>query len=190
MKPAIFLDRDGVVIENRANYVRSWDDVSFIPAALEALCKASDFPYKLILITNQSAVGRGIIPLEKAEKINERVSKVVKDYGGRLDALYMCPHKPEDHCNCRKPHPGMLLQAAKDLNIDLSLSYMIGDALSDLKAGWTANVRESILVRTGRGETQSSLPEVKNLKPFPIVDTLADALDYILNNSGEIDAGN
>jgi len=181
MDPAIFLDRDGVIIENRKNYVRSWRDVAFIPGALAALRSAQSCSYKFILVTNQSVVGRGLITLEQAEAINRRIRTVILESGGRLDAVFMCPHAPQEKCTCRKPLPGMLLQAAESLKLDLSRSYMVGDALSDLLAGKAAKVREALLVRTGRGQVQAALPEALHLLPFPIFDSLAEAMAHILS---------
>ncbi|HWQ05155.1 MAG TPA: D-glycero-beta-D-manno-heptose 1,7-bisphosphate 7-phosphatase [Longilinea sp.] len=179
MDPAIFLDRDGVIIENREDYVRSWSDVEFIPAALEALRNYRSSPFRIVLVTNQSAVGRGLITLKQAQKLNQRITMVVEQAGGRVDGTWMCPHAPHENCACRKPQPGLLLQAATALSLDLSRSYMIGDALSDLKAGRAAGVREAMLVRTGRGSWQASLPEAALLQPFRIFDSLAEALNQI-----------
>lgn len=179
MEPAIFLDRDGVIIENREDYVRSWSDVEFFPAALAALRNFSSSPYRIILVTNQSAVGRGLVTLEQAEDLNQRITAVVEANGGRVDGTFMCPHAPQANCECRKPRPGLLLQAAQALNLDLSRSFMIGDALSDVKAGQAAGVREAVLVRTGRGRRQAALPEAALLQPFRIFNSLAEALDHI-----------
>lgn len=183
MEPAIFLDRDGVIIENREEYVRSWSDVEFFPAALAALRNFSSSPYRIVLVTNQSAVGRGLITLAQAESLNQRITAAVVDNGGRVDGTWMCPHAPQAHCDCRKPRPGLLLQAAEALNLDLSRSFMIGDALSDLQAGRAAGVREAMLVRTGRGRRQAALPEAALLQPFGVFDSLAEALDHISSQS-------
>ena len=175
-QPAIFLDRDGVIMENRPNYVRSWDDVKLYPQALQALAQIRHILYKIIVITNQSAVGRGIITLEEAQAINDRLVVEVRKRNGRIDAVYMCPHAPSDNCQCRKPKPGLLLQAAADHNIDLSRSFMIGDALTDLAAGVAANISHTILLRTGRGSAQAQLPETDQFNPLCIYNSLADAL--------------
>lgn len=179
MPPAIFLDRDGVIIENSPTYIRSWKDVIILPGALTALASIHDRPYRVVMVTNQSVVGRGIIPLRAAVDINQRLAKIIEQAGGRIDGIFMCPHAPEDECDCRKPKPGLLLQAAQALCIDLSQSFMIGDALSDLLAGQAAGVRESILVRTGRGASQETLPRPAGLRPFRAYSTLADALKEI-----------
>lgn len=182
-QPAIFLDRDGVVIENCSRYVRSWADVEIFPQALDALAAVRDAPRRIVLVTNQSAVGRGIISHETAEAINDQLLDVIRRAGGRVDAVYMCPHGPDDGCGCRKPRPGLLLQAAADLNIDLDRSIMIGDALSDVQAGQAAGVAQAILLRTGRGRDQEQLPAAADLPPFRVYDTLADALRDCLDVS-------
>jgi D-glycero-D-manno-heptose 1,7-bisphosphate phosphatase len=179
MEAALFLDRDGVIIENRENYVRSCGDVAFLPAALAALRKAAASPYKIILVTNQSAIGRGIITMAQADTINHHIVGEIENAGGRVDAVFMCPHTPQDQCDCRKPRPGMLLQATEQFNLDLSHSFMIGDSLTDLLAGRAAGVRESIIVRTGRGAVQAALPEAHVLQPFLSFDSLYEALEYI-----------
>lgn len=176
MHPAIFIDRDGVIIENRPTYVRSLSEISFFSQALQGLAQASSSPYKFVLVTNQAGVGKGLIPLEIAEEINRRVVAEVEKTGGRIDGVFMCPHKPEDGCNCRKPCPGLLLQAAQALSIDLSKSVIIGDSLTDLRAGRLAGVQRVALVRTGRGSQQAQAPEAIELQPFAVYENLAEAL--------------
>lgn len=176
MFPAVFLDRDGVIIENRDNYVRAWEDVAFIPGALSALSNLSRSPYKIVMVTNQSAVGRGILSLSTAQAINQRIVAEIEKSGGRIDAVFICPHAPKDACDCRKPKPGLILQAARSLNLDLTRSIMVGDALSDLSAGQNAGVGQTFLVRTGRGAAQALLPEASHLRPFRIYATLSEVL--------------
>jgi D-glycero-D-manno-heptose 1,7-bisphosphate phosphatase len=175
----IFLDRDGVIIENRSNYVRSWKDVQFLPGALSALVKLASTPYKIIVVTNQSAVGRGIITFEEAEAISNQILSVIKSTGGRIDAYYVCPHAPEEKCSCRKPQPGMLLTAARELQIDLQNSLMVGDALTDIQAGKRAGVPGNYLVLTGRGREQLQLPEVVSIRPFTTLRSLAEIPEII-----------
>lgn len=155
MQRAVFIDRDGVIIENRDGYVRSWSEVRFIPGALEALAKLGGSRYAVVLVTNQSAVGRGLISLHEAQEINRCVVAEIRAHGGRMDAVYMCPHRPDEGCTCRKPAPGMLLQAARELELDLASSTLIGDALSDLAAARAVGVR-GVLVLTGRGSDQAA----------------------------------
>lgn len=176
MQPAVFLDRDGVIIENRANYVRSWEDVSFFPPALKALAGASRSPYRFVFITNQSAIGRGLLSYQAAIELHSRIVAEVERSGGRIDGSYICPHHPQDGCSCRKPKPGLLFQAAEELCLDLSRSIMIGDALTDLKAGKSAGVLRTILLKTGRGADQARLPNSSSCQPFEVFDNLAEAL--------------
>jgi D-glycero-D-manno-heptose 1,7-bisphosphate phosphatase len=182
MFPAVFLDRDGVIIENRDNYVRGWEDVAFIPGALSALSKLNRSPYKIVMVTNQSAVGLGILSLSTAQEINQRIVLEIEKSGGRIDAVFICPHAPKDACDCRKPKPGLILQAARALNLDLTRSIMIGDALSDLSAGQNAGVDQTFLVRTGRGAAQALLPEASHLRPFSIYETLSEALVQVIDH--------
>lgn len=182
MNSAIFLDRDGVIIENRDEYVRSWEDVAFLPGALTSLARLAKSPYKIIMITNQSAVGRKIISFETAFEINHRIVKVITKAGGRIDGVYLCPHAPDDHCLCRKPLPGLLLQAQDEHQIDFLSSCLIGDAISDLQAAYSAGIPNRILVRTGRGEAQLQLPAIASLPPFQVFPDLASAINFLLTD--------
>jgi len=180
MHPALFLDRDGVIIENRPDYVRSWSDVIVFPRALAALARLQTSAFKIIIVTNQSAVGRGLIPLSDANEINTRLVTQIKRAGGRVDAVWMCPHAPEDGCDCRKPRPGLLLQAAEAHSIDLSRSILIGDALTDLEAGRSAGIPLNILVRTGRGAAQEKMANPSLLNSLLVYNDLAEALDDLI----------
>jgi D-glycero-D-manno-heptose 1,7-bisphosphate phosphatase len=180
MKPAIFLDRDGVIIQNRPDYVRSWNDVEFLPAAVDALARLASAPYPMVFVTNQSAVGRGIISLETAQAINRRLVAELRAQGCRVDGIFMCPHAPEDGCACRKPKPGLLFQAAEALGIDLSASVMIGDAWTDLQAGAAAGVSRLGLLLTGRGEQQLLLPRPPEVAHALVFSDLAAALAALL----------
>jgi len=182
MFSAIFLDRDGVLIENKANYVRDWSDVKIYPEAISALSHSAIKNHKIVIVTNQSAVGRGIISLETANQINSRLVKLIHQHGGKVDGVYMCPHKPDDDCFCRKPKPGLLLQAAKELSLDLQRSWMIGDAWSDVQAGQSAGVQQAILIRTGRGEEQLSQARPESITKHLIFDNLPLAFETIVTS--------
>ena len=183
MLAAVFLDRDGVIIENRDEYVRTWDDVAFIPGALDALARLSQTPYAIILVTNQSAVGRGILSLSGALELNHTLVSEVKAAGGRIDDTFLCPHAPWENCQCRKPRPGLLLQAAEKYALNLSRSLMVGDAVSDIIAGRSAGVGKSALVLTGRGKVQVRLEEAKTLQPFDVFPHLGGFVDHLLSGS-------
>lgn len=181
MYPAIFLDRDGVLIENRADYVRDWSHVKIFPEAIHALSLATDTNYKIVIVTNQSAVGRGLVLQAHADEINRRLINLIHHRGGQVDGVYMCPHKPDDDCSCRKPRPGLLLQAARELTLDLQHSWMIGDAWSDLQAGQRAGVRQTILLKTGRGAEQLQQPCPEEIAGHLIFDNLLLAFDAIFS---------
>jgi D-glycero-D-manno-heptose 1,7-bisphosphate phosphatase len=183
MFPAVFLDRDGVLIENRSDYVRDWSQVSIFPDTPAALSSIRSAGYKIVIVTNQSAVGRGLISAETAEAINQRLVEHLRREGGHIDAVYMCPHQPQDACNCRKPKPGLLLQAAGELSLDLHRSWMIGDAWSDLQAGHAASVHLSILVKTGRGNGQLLQSKPGELGSFLVVDNVSAAVKAILEEN-------
>jgi len=132
---AIFLDRDGVINYNRNDYVKSWEEFKFIPGAKKAIKKINQTDKLLIIITNQSPIGRGILTHEKLDELHDLMLSELSEAGCHIDAIYYCPHHPNDKCDCRKPKPGLILSAAKDFNIDLEASWMIGDSESDLEAG-------------------------------------------------------
>jgi len=183
MLPAIFLDRDGVIIENRSEYVRSWADVRFLPGALPALARLKDSPYIIVIITNQAGIGRGLISLQTAEQINAQLIREIEAAGGRVDGLFMCPHKPDDGCDCRKPQPGLILQAARALDIRLEDSLIIGDNLSDLQAGMAARVGQVVLVRTGLGAEFASQLQAAGLSDTPVYNDLAQALTALVKST-------
>jgi D-glycero-D-manno-heptose 1,7-bisphosphate phosphatase len=176
MQPAIFLDRDGVVIENRTNYVQNWSQVKFIEKSLETLVQMSQLPYRIVIITNQAGIGRGIISEDQAAEINHLMVQFINQAGGRIDGLYMCPHTPEDNCACRKPKPGLLYRAAEELEIDLSQSILVGDNLSDIQAGLSAGLSKVRLVRTGLGEEYEKKLADTGVVSTPIFDNLAEAM--------------
>jgi D-glycero-D-manno-heptose 1,7-bisphosphate phosphatase len=175
MHKAIFMDRDGVIIQNRPNYVLSWSDVEYLPQSFEAL-RIIHPTIKIIIITNQSAVGRGLITLQAAQALNQRIEQEIRDHGGRVDGSYMCPHSPQQACQCRKPQPGLILRAARELDIDLDNSLLIGDALSDILAGKNAGIPKNILVETGRGSQQILLPELHLIDDILIYKNLLTAV--------------
>ena len=181
MYPSIFLDRDGVLIENRSDYVRDWSQVKIIPEAIRALSLAPIKKYKVVIVTNQSVVGRGLVLLKTAQEINQRLINLIRGQGGQIDGVYMCPHKPDDGCTCRKPLPGLLLQAAQDLSLDLQRSWMIGDAWSDVRAGEAAGLRGTILLKTGRGTEQLLQARLEKVTDNLVFDNLPLALETIFS---------
>jgi len=179
MFPAIFLDRDGVLIENRSDYVREWSHVEILPKIPDALAGFQRAGFKIIVVTNQSAIGRGLVSSATADEISERLVKTIKENGGWIDGVYTCPHTPEDQCTCRKPQPGMLFQAAQDFSLDLAASWMIGDAWTDMQAGQAAGLRGTIMVRTGRGSAQLRESQPENITPILVCEDLFEACNIV-----------
>ncbi|MEJ5199420.1 MAG: D-glycero-beta-D-manno-heptose 1,7-bisphosphate 7-phosphatase [Anaerolineae bacterium] len=177
--PAIFLDRDGVINENRSDYVKSWAEFVFLPGALEALRKLADLDRPVIVISNQSAIGRGIVDRETIDEINARMMDAVRAAGGRIDGVLYCPHRPDEGCICRKPRPGLLLLAAGRFGLDLCASYLIGDAESDILAAHAAGCR-AILVKSGRGAEQLQLLQQHGINGFHVADDLSHAVAWLL----------
>jgi D-glycero-D-manno-heptose 1,7-bisphosphate phosphatase len=175
---AVFIDRDGVICENRSDHVKSWDEFRFLPGATESLAALSRLGLPIIVITNQAIVNRGLVPASVVEDIHGRMMAEVEAYGGRIDRVMYCPHTPQEQCACRKPEPGMLLRAADEMGIDLSQSYMVGDAAADLMAAERAGCRP-FLVLTGRGWQQlfSSLSSVNH---FTLSRNLLAATSHIV----------
>lgn len=180
MQPAVFLDRDGVIIENRPEYVRGWEDVEFLPGSLVALAWLAPLPYRIVIVTNQAGIGRGLLSQARVAEINCRLVNRIESAGGRVDGVYVCPHKPEDGCACRKPQPGLILQATEELDIDLRQSILIGDNLSDIGAGQAARVGQIALVRTGLGEKFARQLASSGFADIPVFDDLAQALDSLI----------
>jgi D-glycero-D-manno-heptose 1,7-bisphosphate phosphatase len=181
LKPAIFLDRDGVIVENRADYVKSISEIQILAGALAALARAAQLEARLVVVSNQSAIGRGLLTEAGLQAITAHLQAAITAAGGRIDGWYFCPHRPDAGCHCRKPKPGMLLDAAADLGLDLPASVIIGDAMSDLLAGQAAGT-QAILVRTGRGQSQVPGLSAAGLAAVPVVADLAAALEQLVRS--------
>lgn len=181
-RPALFLDRDGVLNENRADYVRTPEQVVMLPGVEGALRALAATPYAVVVVTNQSAVGRGLMTAATLAEINRGIVTWIEQAGGRVDAVYACPHTPDAGCRCRKPRPGMLTQAAADLNLDLSRSWLVGDAVSDLEAAAAAGCHP-LLVLTGRGARQQAHLHSHPLAATPVLPNLAAAAQWVLGRA-------
>jgi D-glycero-D-manno-heptose 1,7-bisphosphate phosphatase len=154
-RPAIFLDRDGVINERIVDgYVSAWHEFCFLQDAQIALRETARLRLPVLVVSNQSGVGRGLVARQALREITRRFVESVERHGGRIDGVYYCPHRPDEDCPCRKPKPGLLLQAARDWRIDLLASVMVGDTESDIEAARRAGCRSILL------EAQS--PAVEN----------------------------
>jgi D-glycero-D-manno-heptose 1,7-bisphosphate phosphatase len=178
---AVFLDRDGTLIEEK-NYLSRPEQVVIYDAVPAALKRLQDAAFKLIVVSNQSGVGRGYFTLEDVERVHRRLGEELGRRGVRLDKIYIAPEAPGQPSRGRKPSPQFLLDARDEFGLDLSARYMIGDKLIDLECGRNAGVRKCLLVRTGYGaELERVSPE--QIGPTAVVDDLLAAAEWILNDS-------
>jgi len=145
--PAVFLDRDGTIIED-VTYLRHPDEVRLLPRAGQAIGLLNAAGLPVIVATNQSVIARGMVDPATLEAIHERLRRALAGEGASIDAIYVCPHHPDEGCVCRKPRPGLLLQAAAEWHLDLTASFMVGDRPLDILAGQAAGCR-TVLVETG-----------------------------------------
>jgi D-glycero-D-manno-heptose 1,7-bisphosphate phosphatase len=174
----IFLDRDGVINENRDDHVRSWAQFVFVPGALDALRLLTQWQYRIFIVTNQAVVGRGLITAETLDDIHTRMRATIQAHGGQITDMRACLHRPDEHCGCRKPQPGMLRDLATTWQINLARTYFVGDALTDMQAGKAAGCR-TLLVRTGRGSEQATNPAWAAAQPDHAADDLLAAVHLI-----------
>ncbi len=175
---AIFLDRDGVINENRPDYVKTWQEFIFLPRAFAALAKIAASDFVIVVTTNQSGIARQRMTQAALDDIHARMLAEIAARGGRIDAVHFCPHDTNAGCDCRKPKTGMYVRAARDFEIDFARSYLIGDAQEDIAAAQSIGV-QPILVRTGRGaEHREKLLGNGNSK-FHTADDLLDAVNWI-----------
>jgi len=157
----IILDRDGVINFDSAQFIKSPDEWKPIPGSLEAIARLNQAGFRVVLATNQSGVGRGLFDMATLNAIHDKMHKMVGQAGGRIDALFYCPHAADSSCECRKPKPGMMHEIARRFNVSLAGVPAIGDSLRDLEAAAAVGA-QPILVLTGKGaKTQAAggLPE-------------------------------
>lgn len=182
-RKAVFLDRDGVLIRQReGEYLSDPGRVELLPGAAAAVRRLREAGFATVVVTNQAGVGYGYLTEEVLGEIHARLARELAREGAALDAIYHCPHTPEDNCPCRKPAPGMLVRAARELGIDLSRSYMVGDMTTDIEAGKRAGCF-TVLVRTGFGGSDGRSDAV----PDAVCDDLRAAADLILRREARGD---
>ena len=175
----IFIDRDGVINENRSDYVKNWDEFRFLPGSREAIASLTKAGHRIVVCTNQAGVAQGLISMDTIEDIHRRMLAAVKEMGGVIEKVYSCTHSKDADCDCRKPRPGMLLRASRELNLDMNDAVFIGDSITDMQAGLAAGVR-TILVLTGLGMEHFRQHYRQMKPPFHIALNLKHAVDVIL----------
>ena len=177
-KKFIILDRDGVINEDSDDYVKSAEEWYPIPGSLEAIAKLKKADYTVVIATNQSGIGRGLFGFEEFEEMCEKMDVMLDQVGGYIDGIFLCPHTPEDDCDCRKPLPGMFEQIAGEFDIDLTGVPVAGDSLRDLQAGQAVGC-VPYLVKTGKGER--TIAKGEGLEGVVIFEDLAEFVESILS---------
>jgi len=189
LRPAFFLDRDGVVIKVR--YLENLGpgdpitprfvtipQVIILPGVAAALRKIREHGWLAVVVTNQGYVGRGVVTQSELDAVHGHINAELAKEGARIDRFYVCPHPASAECDCRKPKVGLFLRAARELGIDLGRSVMVGDRLSDIAAGRNAGCRQSFLVRNG-GWGERTLAELSSPPDFPVCADLAEVADTV-----------
>ena len=179
MTRAVFLDRDGVINKNWDTGTRALEKFIYEDGALSALAKLAIIREPIIVVTNQAAVGRGLMSRETLQQIHDKMLSDIKAAGGRVDAIYICPHKPEDRCQCRKPLPGLLTQAAAERHLSLQESFVLGDYPRDLASGLAVGATTIWL-----DHRYTFHLEWGNTRPHHTVTTLEAAVELILQAWG------
>ena len=184
-RPAVFLDRDGVIIED-VHYLKTPDQVRLTPGAGAAVARLNAEGLPVVVVTNQSGVARGYFPVERIDEVHLRLDWLLAEQGAHVDRYYFCPHHPDGtvaayrvECDCRKPRPGMIHRAALDMGIDLDASYLIGDKVSDLEAGAAAGCR-TLLVRSGRDKPLRGPLPADRLRLLAVTVDLPEAVALVL----------
>ena len=186
LKPAVLLDRDGT-LNKEVHYLSRPEDLELLPGAGPAVARLRDRGYAVVVITNQSAIARGLLTEVGLSEIHRELRRQLAVFGAALDGIYYCPHHPafgdppyRADCECRKPRPGMVFRAAVELNIDLKRSLAVGDKLSDLHAGWNAGCMAA-LVLTGHGEEHRRMATPEEQSRIACVGRdLGEVADWIL----------
>ena len=177
MTQLIILDRDGVINEDSDNFIKSPEEWLPIPGSLDAIARLTRAQFQIVVATNQSGLARGLFDMEMLNRIHEKMHREVNAAGGRIDAVFFCPHGPDDGCDCRKPKTGLMKDISKHLRCDLTDVPAVGDSLRDLQSAQAVGARP-ILVRTGKGLATEARKE--GLEGVTVYDDLAAAVDALL----------
>lgn len=179
-KPIVFLDRDGVINVDSDEYVKTPSEFDFIPNSPQAIAMLCRHGFEVIVITNQSLIGRQMATQEILDAIFQKMKAGINKVGGRIKDIFFCPHIPGAGCDCRKPEPGLILQACATYQIDLLTSIMVGDSAKDIETGITAGVGKTILVQTGNGKTALEQLAQKRIAPDHVAADLYAAAQWII----------
>ncbi|MDG2090223.1 MAG: D-glycero-beta-D-manno-heptose 1,7-bisphosphate 7-phosphatase [Gammaproteobacteria bacterium] len=175
----VILDRDGVINHDSDNYIKSVDEWIPIPNSIDAIARLSQAGFTVVVVTNQSGLARGFFDEITLANIHSYMCSLVEDCGGKIEAIFYCPHAPNDGCSCRKPLPGMLNQIEEEFNLSVQNAYFVGDTEKDIDVALTKSC-QPILVRTGKGAVVEKQLSPEKKERVVIVDNLNFAVDFIL----------
>jgi len=178
----VFLDRDGTINRDSADYVKSREDFEFLPGSLEAIKKLTLNGFASIVITNQSAVPRNLISLSELESVHKLLTETVALNGGEIKDVFYCPHMPEDECDCRKPEPGLIYQAREKYGIDLTAAVMVGDSAKDIECARRAGCGRAVLVKSGKDDDVENELKTRQIRVDYVAKDLYEAAEWILKS--------
>lgn len=182
MKKIIILDRDGIINYDSYEYIKTPDEWHAIPGSLDAIAQLNRAGFHVLVATNQSGIGRGYYDVQMLDRIHEKMFAELAAVGGHIDEVFFCPHLPSDHCDCRKPKPGLLLQIQKKYGVDLTHVFFIGDKLSDVQAARAVGCKPLLLLSLLEKAATETHPELLNVPRFA---HLSDAVDYVMGLSDQ-----
>ena len=178
----VYLDRDGTINHDSADYIKSRFEFKFIPGSIEAIRLLTQSGFTTIVVTNQSALARKLISPEELDQLHIMMKNAIESGGGQIKDVFFCPHLPDDGCECRKPAPGLLLQAQRKYGIDLSTSIMVGDSAKDIECARNAGCGQAVLVKTGKDDDAEHILKTKHIVADHTAKNLYDAAKWILAN--------
>jgi D-glycero-D-manno-heptose 1,7-bisphosphate phosphatase len=176
----VLLDRDGVINRDSDAYVKRWAEFAFLPRSLAALRVLAERGIPVVVVTNQSAIGRGLTTAAAVARIHERMRAAVAAAGGRIRAVYHCPHAPGDGCRCRKPEPGLVERACRELGLRAADAVLVGDDARDVDCARAAGCKAAVLVRTGKGAAAEGELAERGTPPDRVAADLYDAVQWIV----------
>ena len=189
LKKVVFLDRDGVINVDSVHYIKSRSEFEFIPGSIEAISLLTLKGFTSFVITNQSAIARKLISFEELQKIHKMMTTRIAADGGKLTDIFFCPHMPEDGCSCRKPKPGLIIQAQVKYDIDLADAVMIGDSAKDIECAYNAGCGRAVLVKTGKESGVEQLLNARQIKPSHVAADLLEASKWLIAHVKKYTAG-
>ena len=182
MEYIVFLDRDGVINVDSPEYIKNESEFEFIPKSREAIALLTQNGFSVIVITNQSLIGRKMVTQKILDAIFKKMKEGIKKAGGDIKDIFFCPHTPQDNCSCRKPNPGLIIEAQKKYQIDLNQSFMVGDSAKDIECARNAGCSKALLVETGNGLKAGYQLFQKGIIPDFTGKNLYEAALWIINS--------